>query len=128
MTRYQTARVVAGVAGAGFFLEAGRHLYEYKQVVLRAQGVVSGLVPLVSALWLAFAVAMLVLAGMVTVVALGRVAAARWILALAGCLPLITVLLQLHFLGFTRTTAILAAIAVVSFAAALLFPSEASGP
>ncbi len=126
MTRHQTARVLAGVAGFGFFLEAGLHLYEYRQVVRQAQGVLSGLLPLVSALWLAFAAAMLVLGSMVTVVALGRVAAARWILELAGCLPVVTVILQLHFLGFTRPTAILSGVAVVTFAAALLFPSDVS--
>lgn len=124
MTRHQTARTLASVAGFGFFLEAGLHTYQYRQVVLQAQAQLSGLLPLVSALWLAFAAAMLVLGGMVTAVALGRVTGARWILALAGCLPLVTVLLQLRFLGFTRATAILSAIAVVTFTAAMLFPSD----
>jgi len=108
VTRHQTARTLASVASVGFFLEAGLHTYQYRQVVLQAQAQLSGLLPLVSALWLAFAAAMLVLGGMVTVVALGRVTGARWILALAGCLPLVTVLLQLRFLGFTRATATLA--------------------
>jgi hypothetical protein len=45
------------------------------------------------------------------------------LLALAGCYPLVTVLLQLHFLGFTRSVAIFSVVAAVSFAAALTFPT-----
>jgi hypothetical protein len=125
VTRYQTARILAGVSAFGFFVAAGLHTSEYREVVLQAQRGFSGLAPLVSALWLAFVAAMLVLGGIVTLVALGRVTGGRWLLALAGCLPLLTVLLQLHFLGFTRATALLALIAAVSFGAAIVFPSVA---
>jgi hypothetical protein len=123
VTRYQIARILAGVSAFGFFFEAVRHTSEYRQVILQAERSLSGSAPLVSALWLAFAAAMLALGAIVALVALARVTSGRWILALAAGLPLVTVLLQLHFLEFTRSTAILSAIVVVSLAAAIAFPS-----
>jgi hypothetical protein len=39
------------------------------------------------------------------------------------CFPSITVLLQLHFLGFTPPVAIFSAVAAMNFAAALTFPT-----
>lgn len=122
MTRYQTARMLAGVTAGGFFLEAALHVSQFKQVVLQAQRGFGEQAPLVAALWLAFAAAMLVLGAVVTLVALAKVPAGRWLLALAGCLPLVTVFLQLQFLGFTRSTAILAGLATVSLGTAILFP------
>jgi hypothetical protein len=65
---------------------------------------------------------MAVLGVVVSFVVLGRIKGARWIIAVAGCFPLITVFLQLGFLGFTRATAMLATVAVVSLGAALVFP------
>lgn len=123
MTRYQIARILAGVSAFGFFFEAGLHTSEYRRVVLQAQRGFSGLAPLLSALWLAFAAAMLVLGAIVALVALARATGGRWILALASCFPLVTVLLQLHFLEFTRSTAILSSIVVISLGAAIAFPS-----
>ena len=123
MTRHRIAQVLAGVSAFGFFLAAGLHTAGYRQVVLQAEQGFSGLGSLVAALWLAFDAAMVVLGGIVTVVALGRVARARWVLTLAGSFPFVTVLLQLHFLGFTRPTAILSTIAAVSFGAAIVCPS-----
>jgi hypothetical protein len=124
MTRYQIARALAGVTAFGFFFQTGLHVSQYNQVVLQAQRGYGGEGPLVAALWLSFGAAMLVLGGMVTLVALAKVRAGRWLLALAGCFPLITVLLQLQLLGFTRSTAILAGIATVSLGAAILFPNQ----
>jgi hypothetical protein len=127
MTRYKTAQVLSGVSAFGFFLAAGLHVSGYRQVVLQAQRSFFGETPLVAALWLAFAAALAVLGVMVTLVVLGRVTGGRWILALAGGFPLVTVLLQLHLLGFTRATAILSAIAAVSFGAAIAFPRPVDG-
>lgn len=124
MTRYQTAQVLAGASAATFFADAALHASGYRAVVLQAQQGIGGMTPTVSALWLAFAAALVVLGAMVGLVALGRVREGRWILALAGCFPLITVLLQLLLLGFTRSTALLAAVAVVTLAAAVAFPSQ----
>ncbi len=123
MTRYKTAQILTGVAAFGFFVAAGLHISGYRQVLLQAQQGFSGLAPLVSALWLVFAAAMVILGVMVTLVALGRVTGGRWILALAGCFPLITVLLQLRFLGFIPPVAILSTVAAVSFGAAIAFPT-----
>ena len=124
MTRNKSAQVLAGVSALAFLVAAGIHASSYRQVVLQAQQGISGLTPLVATLWLTFAAALLVLAGIVGLVALGRVGGGRWVLALAGCFPLITVVLQLLLLGFTRATAMLAAVAVVTFAAAVALPGE----
>jgi hypothetical protein len=127
MTRYQTARVLAAMSASGFLLAAGIHTAGLRRVVFQAQRGLSGLAPpFVAALWLAFAAALGVLGLMVTLVALGRVTGGRAILALAGCFPAATVVLQLHFLGFTPPVAILAAVAAVSFAAALALPTGAA--
>jgi hypothetical protein len=123
MTRYKAAQVLAGVSAFGFFVAAALHTSGYRQVVLQAQQGFSGLAPLVSALWLVFAAAMVVLGLMVTLVAFGRVIGGRSILALAGCFPLVTVVLQLHFLGFSPPVAILSTLAAVSFGAAIAFPT-----
>ena len=125
MTRYQTGRVLTAVAALGFFVAVVLHLSEYRGVVLRAQQGFSGLTPLLATLWLAFAAAMLVLGAIVCLVLFGRVTGGRWILALVGCFPLITVILQLALLGFTAPTAVLLAVAVVTFAAAIVPPSTA---
>lgn len=122
MTRYRSAQAVAGVAALSFVVVAGLHLSSYRRVVQQAQQGISGLAPLVATLWLAFGAGMLVLGAIVSLAALGRIKRERWILALAGCFPLITVLLQLRMLGFTPATAHLAVVAAVSFAAAILFP------
>jgi hypothetical protein len=122
MTRYQTARVLAGVSAVGFLLAAGLHTAEYRRVVPQAQLAFSGLAPFVATLWLTFAAAMVILGLIVTLVAFGRVTPGRSILALAGCFPAITVILQLRFLGFTPSVAIFAVVAALNFAAALTFP------
>lgn len=124
LTRSKAARALAGLSAAAFLVAAGFHLYGYRAVVLQAQLSLGSPAPLVAALWLSFTAAMLVLGVMASLVALGRVREGRWILGLAGCLPLLTVLLQLRLLGFTRSTAVLAAVAVVSFAAAFVFPGR----
>jgi hypothetical protein len=82
----------------------------------------------VATLWLAFAVALVVLGCMVALVALGRVREGRWILALAGCLPLVTAFLQLGLLGFTRSTAVFATVGAVNIAAAIAVPSKREPP
>jgi hypothetical protein len=128
MTRYKTAQVLAGVSAVAFFVAAGLHASGYRAVVLQTQQALGVLAPLVAALWLAFAAAMLVLGCIVGLVALGRVPAGRWIVALAGCFPFITVLLQLDLLGFTRSTAMLAAVAVVTLGAAFAFPTMRRPP
>ena len=123
MTRYQTAQLLAGVSAVGFVLAAGLHTSEYRGVVLRAQQGFAGLAPFVAALWLTFAAALVILGLIVTLVAFGRVTPGRSILALAGCFPSVTVVLQLHFLGFTPPVAVFSAVAAVTFAAALTFPT-----
>jgi hypothetical protein len=122
VTRYKTAHVLAAVSALAFIAAAVMHLSNYRRVVLQAQQGISGLAPLVATLWLAFAGAMLVLGGIVSLVALRWVRGGRWVLAFAGCFPLITVFLQLQLLGFTRATAMLTAVAAVSFVAALVYP------
>jgi len=124
MTRSKSARILAWLSALAFIVAAGLHAADYRAVVLQTQMALGLLGPLVAALWLSFAAAMLVLGAMVTLVALGRVREGRWILALAGCLPLITVVLQLYLLEFTRSTAMLAAVAVVSFGAAVVSPGK----
>src|ERR1043166_1101894 len=113
MTRSKTAHLLA----------AGLHATEYRRVVLRAQQGFSGLAPLVATLWLTFAAALVILGLIVTLVAFGHANPGRSILALAGCFPAITVALQLRFLGFTTPVAVFAAVAALSFAAALTFPT-----
>jgi len=129
MNRFNTARVLAGTSALGFFLAAGLHTSGYRQVVLRAQQGVGGSPLEVAALWLAFAAALLLFGMMVALVALRRVTGVggRWVLALAGCFPLITVLLQLRFLGFIPPVVILSAVAAVTFAAALVWPAVSQG-
>jgi hypothetical protein len=123
MTRYKAAQILAGVSAVAFFVAAALHTSGYRAVVQQARRGVGGVAPLVAALWLAYGAAMVVLGGMVSLVAVGRVREGRWILVLAGCLPFITVLLQLQLLQFTRSSAMLATVAALSIAAALVFPS-----
>src|ERR1051325_3820768 len=111
MTRYKTAQILAGVSAVGFLLAAGLHTTDYRRVVLRAQQGFSGLAPLVATLWLTFAASLVILGLIVTLVAFGHVTPVRSILALAGCFPAITVVLQLRFLGFTPPVAVFSAIA-----------------
>jgi len=124
MNRFQTGRALAGLSAFGFLLAAGVHTSGYRQVVLRAgQGV--GCSPLeLGALWLAFAAALLVFGVLVVLVTLRRISGGRWVLALAGCFPLITVLLQLRLVGFIPPELTLGAVTVVTFAAALAWPAE----
>ena len=122
MNRHRIARLLAGTLSLGFFVAAGLHMSGYRPVVLQAERGVSGLAPLISTLWLAFGAALFVLGIMVGLVAVGRITEGRWVLALTGCFPLVTVLLQLQFLGFTRWTAIFSTLAVVSLVAAIVFP------
>ena len=123
MTRNQTAQLLAGVSAVGFWLAAGLHASEYRGVVLLAEQGFAGLAPFVATLWLTFAVALVTLGSIVTLVAFGRVTPGRPILELAGCFPAVTVILQLHFLGFTAPVAVFSAVAAVTFAAAWTFPS-----
>jgi hypothetical protein len=127
MNRFNTARVLAGTSALGFFLAAGLHTSGYGEVVLHAQQGV-GCSPLeVAALWMAFAAALFVFGIMVALVALRRVTGGRWVLALAGCFPLITVLLQLRLVGFIPPVVTLSAVAAVTFAAALVWPAVSQG-
>lgn len=126
MTRHQLARLLAGALSLGFFVAAGLHVYGYRPVVIQAERGVSGLGPLVSTLWLAFGAALIVLGILVGLVAAGRIAEGRWVLALTGCFPLVTVLLQLQFLGFTRWTVVFSSLAAVSLIAAIVFPTTPS--
>ncbi len=123
MTRYKTAQILAALSALAFVVAALHHASGYRAVVLQAREGFSRLSPFVAVLWLAFGAALLVLGGIVSLVARGGVKGGRWILALAGCLPLITVLLQLGLLGFSASTAMLATVAVVSFGAAVAFPA-----
>jgi hypothetical protein len=123
MNRYKTAQVLAAVSAVAFFVAAGLHVSAYRAVVQQSRQGFAGVAPLVATLWLAFAAALVVVGGIVSLIALGRVREGRWILALAGCLPLITVVLQLQLLAFTRSSAVLTVVAAVSLAAAAVFPS-----
>ena len=123
MTRSRAAQLLAGVSAVGFLLAAGLHASEYRGVVLHAQQGFAGLVAFVATLWLTFAAALVILGLIVTLVAFGRVTPGRPILELAGCFPAVTVILQLHFLGFTAPVAVFSAVAAVTFAAALTFPT-----
>ena len=122
MTRFNTARVLAGVGALGFFLAAALHTSAYRQVVLQAQQGFAGTASVVAALWLAFGGALLLFGTMVALVGFGQVTGARWILALAACFPLITVVLQLRFLGFIPPVVILSTVALVTSAAAVVWP------
>ena len=124
MNRFNTARVLAGTSAFGFFLAAGLHASGYRQVMLRAAQGVGGSPLEMAALWLAFAAALLLFGVMVALVALRRVTGgeARWVLALAACFPLLTVLLQLRFVGFIPPVVTLSAVTAVTFAAAFLWP------
>jgi hypothetical protein len=124
MNRFNAARILAGTSAFGFFLAAGLHASSYRQVMLRAElGV--GCRPLeLGALWLAFAAALIVFGAMVALVASRRITGGRWVLALAGCFPLITVLVQLRLVGFIPPELSLAAVTAVTFAAALVWPAE----
>ena len=125
MNRVNPARVLAGTSAFGFFLAAGLHASGYRQVVLRAQQGV-GCSPLEM---VAFAVALVLFGVMVALVALRRVTGggARWVLALAGCFPLVTVLLQLRLVGFIPPVVTLSAVAAVTFAAAFVWPAVSPG-
>lgn len=123
MSRFRTARVLAGIGAFGFLLAAVLHTSQYAKVVAQARNASADLAPLVAALWLAFAGAMLLLGTMAALVAMGRIREGRWILALAALFPAITVLLQLRYLGFIPPVVILSTVALVTIAAAAAWPS-----
>jgi len=122
LTRHKFARGLTGLSAAGFFIAAMLHTSGYQSVTLLAQQGPRGLGGLVSALWLAFSAAMIILGLIVAILAREPVGGARAILVLAACLPLATAMLQLRFLGFIPPVAILGTIALVTFAGAVASP------
>lgn len=125
MKHAKIARLLAGVGALGFFVAAVLHTSQYGNVVAQARQASVQVASLMAALWLAFAAAMLVLGIMVSVVARGRVSGARLILGAAACFPLATVLLQLRYLGFIPPVPILSTVAILTFAAAAMWPAAA---
>lgn len=119
MNRQKIARGLTALSAAGFFVAAVLHTSGYQSVAFLAQQGPTGLGALVSALWLAFSAAMITLGLIVAILARGQVAEARAILVLAACFPLATAALQLRFLGFIPPVAILATIALITFAGAV---------
>lgn len=123
MTRQRSAQTLAGLSAVGFFVAAALHTSGYGSVRLLAQQGPPDLAPLVSALWLAWAVGLVVLGVLVTLVALGRLPGARVVLLCAAAYPLATAVLQLNFLGFIPPVGILSGIGVLSVAGAIVLPS-----
>ncbi len=125
MNRRKTASLLTALTAAGFAGTAVLHSTGLNFVVDLASHGPAELQALTPALWIIFAVDLLVLSLILAVVAVWPTRRSRLIVAIAGLCPLAAAVLQLVFLGFVPPTAILIGIAVLSFVAAALDPGSA---
>ena len=123
MTRDASARLLTGLSAAAFVLSAALLASSYGSVVDSARQAPPDVATLVPALWLSFAIAMLVF-GAVVVSTLRRTdVGARTTLLFAASFPAASGICFARFLGFGSATTILIFVAVLTLAAAAIRPS-----
>ncbi len=111
---------ILGTASAlGFMATAGLHATGYAAVSGVAREGPEDLHTLVPALWLSFSSDLVVTGVIVLVAVWWRGAASSLVLAAAGLIPAVAAGLQIAYLGFIPPTAILMALAVLTWAAAI---------
>jgi len=114
----RVGRILGACSGLGFILTAGLHATGYSTVNTLSLQVPEDLRALIAMLWLAFS-ADLVVAGVIVLAAVRFFTALSGpVLAVAGFLPAFAACLQVAYLGFIGPTAILAALAVSTWASA----------
>lgn len=110
------ARVLAGIAAAGFFATAALHATGHGAVTAMAAETQS-LAALVPALWLGFSADLVVLGLIVAAVAWRPIPGGRAVLAIASLAPLAAAGLQVRYLGFIPPTLLLLALGLLTLVA-----------
>jgi hypothetical protein len=112
-------RILAAATSVGFFAVAALHGSGYAGISRMASGAGDDLRVLVPMLWVSFSVDLTVLGLIVAVAALRPNRALRIPVALAGVVPAAAAVLQIVSMGFIPPTAILIALAVLTWTAAV---------
>ncbi len=123
MHRPRLAFVLTAIASAGCFVIAGLHAMGFDTVLRLAREGPPDLPPLVSLLWIQVSADFLVTGVVVAIVAFRPGATARTILIAASLIPLATAGLQLRFLGFLPSTAMVLALGLLMLGAAAAQPA-----
>ncbi len=112
--------LLARIAAIGYFVTMGLHVYAFAQIMIVAKAGPGHLSDLVSVLWLAFSVALLVLGAIVWASAPAGTPRRRVTLLLVAVFPLAGAVLQVVFMGLIAPEAILGTVGALTVAAALV--------
>ncbi|MDH3292163.1 MAG: hypothetical protein OEO20_11005 [Gemmatimonadota bacterium] len=121
--RKRLGSILGACSALGFVLTAGLHATGYRSVTDLARQGPEDLRTLVPALWVSFSTDLVVTGLIVLVVVWRRSTASSLVLTIAGFIPAIAAGLQIAYLGFIPPTAILIALALVTWAAAMVLPA-----
>jgi len=102
MTRAGTTRLLAGLSAAAFLLSAALLVSSYGSIVTSAQRAPADIATLIPALWLAFAVAMIVFGVIMAATTRRDGLNPRLTLFLVALFPTATGMYFVRFLGFMR--------------------------
>jgi hypothetical protein len=122
MTRMRRGSIITGIAAVGFLGTAVLHSTGYSwitQLAEQSPGVLRTLAP---ALWLSFALDLVVIGLILAVLAVRPCAIARPLLVVASLCPIGAAMLQLRFLGFVPPTGILFGVGALTLVAAAVTP------
>jgi hypothetical protein len=120
--RKRLGSILGACSALGFVLTAGLHATGYPAVTDLARQGPEDLRALVPVLWVAFSTDLVVTGLIVLVVVWRRSRASRLVLTIAGFIPAIAAGLQIAYLGFIPPTVILIALAIVTWASAIVLP------
>jgi hypothetical protein len=126
--RKRLGSILGTASAVGFLATAGLHGTGYAAVSGVAREGPEDLHTLVPMLWVAFSADLVVIGVIVLVVAWWRNTASSLVLIAAGCMPAIAAGLQIAYLGFVPPTAILIALAVLTWAAAIAMRGHSESP
>lgn len=127
-SRMRLGSILSTASAVGFLATAGLHGTGYAAVTSVARQGPEDLHALVPMLWVAFSADLVVIGVIVLVVSWWRSAASSLVLTAAGFMPAIAASLQIVYLGFVPPTAILIALAVVTWVAAMATRGHSESP
>ena len=120
MTRPRLATIVSRASALGFFLVAALHGSAYGRIMVMAAPAPETLRRVVSVLWLSGSADLVAFGLVVAAMVRGPEAVGALVIALCALCPLAVAGLQVVFLGFVPPTAMLLALAALTFWAATL--------
>jgi len=125
VSRKKVASILTGVTALGYLATAALHSTGHEFIAAQAEQAPPDLRALAPALWLMFSLDLTVLGLILGVIAFNSATGgARYVVVIAGLCPLGAAVLQLIYLGFIPPTALLLAIAALSFVSAALMPGR----